>query len=134
MGSLSPRTRNAQVNLFQSGEVDFLVATDAIGMGLNMDVDHVAFAGLHKFDGRRRRGLYSQEIAQIAGRAGRFRKDGAFGVTGDAPDLDPDIVAAVEGHVFPSVMAAEWRNRPARFPVAFTALMRSLAASPPRRD
>ena len=74
MGSLSPRTRNAQVNLFQSGEVDFLVATDAIGMGLNMDVDHVAFAGLRKFDGRRLRGLYSQEIAQIAGRAGHFAK------------------------------------------------------------
>src|SRR6202042_2025860 len=72
----------------------FLVATDAIGMGLNMDVDHVAFAGLRKFDGRRLRGLYSQEIAQIAGRAGRFRKDGAFGVTGDAPDLDPDILSA----------------------------------------
>ena len=98
MGSLSPRTRNAQVELFQSGEVDFLVATDAIGMGLNMDVDHVAFAGLRKFDGRRTRGLYSQEIGQIAGRAGRFRRDGAFGVTGDAPDLDPDIVAAVESH------------------------------------
>jgi ATP-dependent RNA helicase SUPV3L1/SUV3 len=130
MGSLSPRTRNAQVNLFQSGEVDFLVATDAIGMGLNMDVDHVAFAGLHKFDGRRRRGLYSQEIAQIAGRAGRFRKDGAFGVTGDAPDLDPDIVAAVEGHVFPSVMAAEWRNPRLDFQ-SIPALMRTLSASPP---
>jgi ATP-dependent RNA helicase SUPV3L1/SUV3 len=130
MGSLSPRTRNAQVNLFQSGEVDFLVATDAIGMGLNMDVDHVAFAGLRKFDGRRLRGLYSQEIAQIAGRAGRFRKDGAFGVTGDAPDLDPDIVAAVEGHVFPSVMAAEWRNPRLDFQ-SIQALMRSLAASPP---
>ena len=130
MGSLSPRTRNAQVNLFQSGEVDFLVATDAIGMGLNMDVDHVAFAGLRKFDGRRQRGLYSQEIAQIAGRAGRFRKDGAFGVTGDAPDLDPDIVAAVEGHVFPSVMAAEWRNARLDFQ-SIQALMRSLAASPP---
>ena len=88
MGSLSPRTRNAQVALYQSGEVDFLVATDAIGMGLNMDVDHVAFAGLRKFDGRRPRGLYSQEIGQIAGRAGRFRNDGTFGVTGDAPDLD----------------------------------------------
>src|ERR1700731_2856503 len=98
MGSLSPRTRNAQVALFQSGEVDFLVATDAIGMGLNMDVDHIAFAASEKFDGRRLRGRYSQEIAQIAGRAGRFRKDGAFGVTADAPDLDPDIVAAGEGH------------------------------------
>src|SRR5580700_3104398 len=130
MGSLSPRTRNAQVNLFQSGEVDFLVATDAIGMGLNMDVDHVAFAGLRKFDGRRLRGLYSQEIAQIAGRAGRFRKDGAFGVTGDAPDLDPDIVAAVEGHVFPSVMAAEWRNHRLDFQ-SLHGLIRSLAASPP---
>src|SRR5260370_40413197 len=78
MGSLSPRTRNAQVALYQSGEVDFLVATDAIGMGLNMDVDHVAFAGLTKFDGKRTRRLYAQEIGQIAGRAGRFRKDGAF--------------------------------------------------------
>jgi ATP-dependent RNA helicase SUPV3L1/SUV3 len=130
MGSLSPRTRNAQVALFQSGEVDFLVATDAIGMGLNMDVDHVAFAGLRKFDGRRLRGLYSQEIAQIAGRAGRFRKDGAFGVTGDAPDLDPDVVAAVEGHVFSSVMAAEWRNHRLDFQ-SLPGLMRSLAAPPP---
>jgi ATP-dependent RNA helicase SUPV3L1/SUV3 len=129
MGSLSPRTRNAQVNLFQSGEVDFLVATDAIGMGLNMDVDHVAFAGLRKFDGRRLRGLYSQEIAQIAGRAGRFRKDGAFGVTGDAPDLDPDIVAAVEGHVFPSVAAAEWRNHRLDFQ-SLQGLIRSLTAPP----
>ena len=132
MGSLSPRTRNAQVDLFQSGEVDFLVATDAIGMGLNMDVDHVAFAGLRKFDGRRLRGLYSQEIAQIAGRAGRFRRDGSFGVTGESPDLDADIVAAVEGHVFPSVMAAEWRNHRLDFQ-SLPGLMRSLAAPPPAR-
>src|SRR5476651_2716305 len=76
MGSLSPRTRNAQVELFQSGEVDFLVATDAIGMGLNMDLDHVAFAGLRKFDGRRTRWLTPQEIGQIGGRAGRYRRDG----------------------------------------------------------
>src|SRR5271155_1958244 len=130
MGSLSPRTRNAQVALFQSGEVDFLVATDAIGMGLNMDVDHVAFAGLRKFDGRRTRGLHSHEIAQIAGRAGRFRKDGAFGVTGDAPDLDPDVVGAVEGHVFPPIMAAEWRNARLDFH-SLQGLMRSLAAPPP---
>ncbi len=129
MGSLSPRTRNAQVNLFQSGEVDFLVATDAIGMGLNMDVDHVAFAGLRKFDGRRLRGLHAHEIAQIAGRAGRFRKDGAFGVTGDAPDLDPDVVAAVEGHVFSPVMAAEWRNARLDFQ-SLAGLIRSLAAPP----
>ncbi len=130
MGSLSPRTRNAQVELFQSGEVDFLVATDAIGMGLNMDVDHVAFAGLRKFDGRRTRGLFSQEIGQIAGRAGRYRKDGAFGVAGEAPDLDPDIVAAVEGHVFPAVLAAEWRNARLDFQ-SLQGLMRSLAAPPP---
>ena len=131
MGSLSPRTRNAQVALFQSGEVDFLVATDAIGMGLNMDVDHVAFAGLRKFDGRRTRGLYSQEIGQIAGRAGRFRRDGAFGVTGDAPDLDPDVVASVEGHVFPPVLAAEWRNARLDFD-SLQGLMKSLAAPPPK--
>jgi ATP-dependent RNA helicase SUPV3L1/SUV3 len=130
MGSLSPRTRNAQVELFQSGEVDFLVATDAIGMGLNMDVDHVAFAGLRKFDGRRTRGLFSQEIGQIAGRAGRYRKDGAFGVTGEAPDLDPDLIAAVEGHVFPAVAAAEWRNARLDFQ-SLQGLMRSLAAPPP---
>ncbi|HKN26441.1 MAG TPA: helicase-related protein [Roseiarcus sp.] len=130
MGSLSPRTRNAQVELYQSGEVDFLVATDAIGMGLNMDVDHVVFAGLRKFDGRRTRGLYSQEIGQIAGRAGRFRRDGAFGVTGDAPDLDPDIVASVESHVFPPVLAAEWRNARLDF-ASLQGLMRSLAAPPP---
>ena len=130
MGSLSPRTRNAQVNLFQSGEVDFLVATDAIGMGLNMDVDHVAFAGLRKFDGRRLRALHAHEIAQIAGRAGRFRKDGAFGVTGDAPDLDPEVVGAVEGHVFPPVMSAEWRNARLDFQ-SLQGLMRSLAAPAP---
>jgi ATP-dependent RNA helicase SUPV3L1/SUV3 len=130
MGSLSPRTRNAQVELYQSGEVDFLVATDAIGMGLNMDVDHVAFAGLRKFDGRRTRSLHSQEIGQIAGRAGRFRRDGAFGVTGDAPDLDSDVVAAVEGHVFPAVQGAEWRNAELDFS-SLQAFMRSLGAPPP---
>jgi len=130
MGSLSPRTRNAQVELFQSGEVDFLVATDAIGMGLNMDVDHVAFAGLRKFDGRRSRWLHHQEIGQIAGRAGRFRRDGTFGVTGDAPDMDPDVIAAVEGHVFPPVMAAEWRNARLDFQ-SLQGLMRSLAAPAP---
>ncbi len=130
MGSLSPRTRNAQVELFQSGEVDFLVATDAIGMGLNMDVDHVAFAGLRKFDGRRTRSLHAQEIGQIAGRAGRFRKDGGFGVTGEAPDLDPDIVAAVESHAFPAAPAAEWRNSELHFG-SLQGLMRSLAQPPP---
>jgi len=130
MGSLSPRTRNAQVELFQSGEVDFLVATDAIGMGLNMDVDHVAFAGLRKFDGRRSRWLHAQEVGQIAGRAGRYRRDGTFGVTGECAEMDPDWVAAVENHVFPAVTAAEWRNSRLDFQ-SLAALMRSLAAPAP---
>jgi len=130
MGSLSPRTRNAQVALFQSGEVDFLVATDAIGMGLNMDVDHVAFAALRKFDGRRTRWLHAQEIGQIAGRAGRFRRDGTFGVTGDCPDLDADMVEAVEEHRFDPVPAAEWRSARLDFS-SLTELMRSLAILPP---
>jgi ATP-dependent RNA helicase SUPV3L1/SUV3 len=130
MGSLSPRTRNAQVALFQSGEVDFLVATDAIGMGLNMDVDHVAFASLRKFDGRRTRWLHHHEIGQIAGRAGRFRRDGTFGVTGDAPEMDADVVGAVEGHAFAPLTTAEWRNAKLDFS-SLSALMRSLAAPPP---
>ncbi|HYE42278.1 MAG TPA: helicase-related protein, partial [Caulobacteraceae bacterium] len=110
MGSLSPRTRNAQVELYQSGEVDFLVATDAIGMGLNMDVDHVAFAGLRKFDGKRTRWLHAPEIAQIAGRAGRHVRDGTFGVTGECTEMDEDLVASVENHRFEPVAGAEWRN------------------------
>ncbi len=131
MGSLSPRTRNAQVALYQSGEVDFLVATDAIGMGLNMDVDHVAFAGLEKFDGKRRRPLYPHEVGQIAGRAGRFRKDGTFGVTGAAEPIDPGLVAAVEGHAFDSVPAALWRNGALDFR-SLPTLLTSLAAPTPR--
>ncbi len=102
MGSLSPRTRNAQVALYQSGEVDFLVATDAIGMGLNMDVDHVAFAGLRKFDGKRTRWLHPQEVGQIAGRAGRYRTDGTFGVTGEAEEMDEDLVALCGGAPLPA--------------------------------
>ncbi|MEL6978445.1 MAG: helicase-related protein [Pseudomonadota bacterium] len=110
MGALSPRTRNAQVALYQEGEVDFLVATDAIGMGLNLDLRHVAFAGLAKFDGRRHRRLDAQELAQIAGRAGRHKEDGAFGVTGEAPPLDAEIVSAIEEHRFRSVGRLQWRN------------------------
>jgi ATP-dependent RNA helicase SUPV3L1/SUV3 len=132
MGNLSPRTRNAQVALYQSGEVDFLVATDAIGMGLNMDVDHVAFSGLRKFDGKRMRWLYPHEIGQIAGRAGRYQRDGTFGVTGDCEDMDDDIIEAVEHHSFEPVAAAEWRNVNLDFS-SLTNLMRSLAA-PPHRD
>ncbi len=131
MGSLSPRTRNAQVALYQSGEVDFLVATDAIGMGLNMDVDHVAFAGLRKFDGQRSRFLYPQEIGQIAGRAGRYQKNGTFGVTGEAEDMDPDLVEAVENHEFEPVAGAEWRNSKLDF-ASLPALMKSLAQPPGR--
>ncbi|MCR5877162.1 helicase-related protein [Phenylobacterium sp. J367] len=131
MGSLSPRTRNAQVELYQSGEVDFLVATDAIGMGLNMDVDHVAFAGLRKFDGKRTRHLHPQEIGQIAGRAGRYMRDGTFGVTGEAEDLDADLVEAVQNHEFEPVHGAEWRNHRLDMD-SVQALMKSLAKLPER--
>ena len=132
MGSLSPRTRNAQVALYQSGEVDFLVATDAIGMGLNMDVDHVAFAGLRKFDGKRTRWLHPMEVGQIAGRAGRYRTDGTFGVTGEAEEMDEDLVASVEEHLYEPVAAAEWRSAELEF-ASLKGLLRSLAA-PPARD
>ncbi len=110
MGGLSPRTRNAQVELYQSGEVDFLVATDAIGMGLNMDIDHVAFAESRKFDGRKTRRLRPSELAQIAGRAGRFRTDGSFGETGDCRPFETDIVEAIENHRFNPVAKLSWRN------------------------
>jgi len=110
MGALSPRTRNAQVELYQSGEVDFLIATDAIGMGLNMDVDHVAFASYTKFDGRKRRRLFPQEVGQIAGRAGRFRSDGTFGETADARPLDPDVIERVEDHEFEPIKKLTWRE------------------------
>ncbi|SFM53852.1 ATP-dependent RNA helicase SUPV3L1/SUV3 [Pleomorphomonas diazotrophica] len=110
MGALSPRTRNAQVALFQNGDVDFLVATDAIGMGLNLDVDHVAFAQARKFDGYQYRGLTAAELAQIAGRAGRYLNDGTFGVTGRVMPFDDDIVTAIEGHDFEPVRVFQWRN------------------------
>jgi len=131
MGSLSPRTRNAQVALFQSGEVDFLVATDAIGMGLNMDVDHVAFAGMRKFDGRRTRWLHASEIAQIAGRAGRHIRDGTFGVTGECDELDQDLVEQVVNHQFDPVQNAEWRNARLDFDT-LPDLLRSLVQTPQR--
>ena len=110
MGRLSPRTRNAQVQLYQEKEVDFLVATDAIGMGLNMDVDHVGFARLSKFDGHRPRLLTAAEVAQIAGRAGRGMRDGTFGSTGDCPPLEDELVRAVEGHNFAPLEQIVWRN------------------------
>ncbi len=110
MGRLSPRTRNAQVALYQDKEVDFLVATDAIGMGLNMDVDHVAFASLGKFDGHRPRRLTPAEIAQIAGRAGRGMRDGTFGTTAQCPPLGDEVAAAVEAHAFEALDQLCWRN------------------------
>ncbi len=110
MGALSPRTRNAQVALYQNGDVDYLVATDAIGMGLNLDIAHVAFSGLVKFDGRRHRHLSPSELAQIAGRAGRYTSDGTFGVTGDAPPLDQEVVDAIENHRFRPLARLQWRN------------------------
>lgn len=110
LGALSPRTRNAQVEMYQSGEVDFMVATDAIGMGLNMDIRHVALAATRKFDGQHMRPLRDIELAQIAGRAGRYMTDGTFGVTGRVNDLDPDTVKAIENHDFESVRELCWRN------------------------
>ena len=111
LGALSPRTRNAQVALYQSGDVDFLVATDAIGMGLNLDVDHVAFSAMRKFDGQNFRNLTANEIGQIAGRAGRHMNDGTFGVTGNCEPFDADLVERLETHNFESVRVLQWRNR-----------------------
>ncbi len=110
LGALSPRTRNAQAELYQSGEVDYLVATDAIGMGLNMDIDHVAFAAARKFDGRGFRDLRPAELAQVAGRAGRHIRNGTFGVTADCAPLPEDVVEQVESHRFDPVEALQWRS------------------------
>jgi ATP-dependent RNA helicase SUPV3L1/SUV3 len=111
LGALSPRTRNAQVALYQNGDVDFLVATDAIGMGLNLDLDHVAFAGLRKFDGQVHRNLMPAELGQIAGRAGRHMNDGTFGVTAQVPPFEPDLINRLEDHSFDAVGMLQWRNR-----------------------
>ena len=111
LGALSPRTRNAQVALYQNGDVDFLVATDAIGMGLNLDLDHVAFAGIRKFDGQSHRNLTPAELGQIAGRAGRHMNDGTFGVTGQAPPFEPELIDRLENHSFDQVGVLQWRNR-----------------------
>jgi len=111
MGNLSPHTRNAQVNMYQSGEVDYLVATDAIGMGLNLDVCHVAFAQLYKFDGKKRRRLMTSEMAQIAGRAGRHHQDGSFGsLAGECQEFTPEEIGAIEEHEFPPLPYLYWRN------------------------
>src|SRR5215217_5600228 len=130
MGRLSPRTRNAQVALYQEREVDFLVATDAIGMGLNMDVDHVAFASLTKFDGHAIRALTAQEAAQIAGRAGRGMRDGTFGPTGECPPLPDEMVDKIEKHDFEPLTALAWRNSDLDFS-SVDGLLDSLSAPPP---
>jgi ATP-dependent RNA helicase SUPV3L1/SUV3 len=132
LGALSPRTRNAQVELYQSGDVDFLVATDAIGMGLNMDVDHVAFAARDKFDGARMRALRPDEIGQIAGRAGRYMNDGTFGVTGECEPFEDELVQRVETHRYDSVRVLQWRNADLDFR-SLAALNESLDAPPPER-
>ena len=110
MGSLSPKTRNAQVALYQSGDVDFLVATDAIGMGINMDLDHVYFSNLKKFDGKKSRRLNLSEIGQIAGRAGRYLNDGSFGITGDCKEINSEEVELLENHKFEEIQSLFWRN------------------------
>jgi ATP-dependent RNA helicase SUPV3L1/SUV3 len=129
MGALSPRTRNAQVELYQNGDVDYLVATDAIGMGLNLDVDHVAFSSLTKFDGRRMRPLQPNELAQIAGRAGRGMKDGTYGVTGEAAPIPEDWVEAISRHTFTPLRKLNWRNAKLQFG-SIDALERSLDQVP----
>ena len=130
MGAMSPRTRNAQVDMFQSGEVDYLVATDAIGMGLNMDVNHVWFASLRKFDGRTSRPLRAVEMAQIAGRAGRHMNDGTFGTTANVSGLEPEIVEAIENHRFDPLRDIQWRNSDLDFR-SIPALIASLNEPPP---
>lgn len=129
MGALSPRTRNAQVDLYQNGDVDYLVATDAIGMGLNLDINHVAFSSLTKFDGQRMRPLAPNELAQIAGRAGRGMSHGTFGVTGEAPELPGEVARAIMDHQFTPIRKLEWRNNRLQFGSA-EALIRALEERP----
>ena len=129
LGSLSPRTRNAQVELFQSGDVDYIVATDAIGMGLNLDVDHVAFASDRKYDGYQFRRLNPAEFAQIAGRAGRATRNGTFGTTGRCAPFEPELVNALQNHTFDSVKTLQWRNARLDFS-SLGALQVSLALAP----
>jgi ATP-dependent RNA helicase SUPV3L1/SUV3 len=130
LGALSPRTRNAQVALYQAGEVDYLIATDAIGMGLNMDLGHVALASLHKFDGAEHRRLHAHEMAQIAGRAGRHMQDGTFSTTHEADTLEPKTIEAIETHDFPTLKRLFWRSSSLDFS-SLEALMASLEAAPP---
>src|SRR6267378_3664940 len=129
LGALSPRTRNAQVALYQSGDVEYLVATDAIGMGLNLDVDHIAFASDRKFDGYQFRRLNPAELAQIAGRAGRATRDGTFGTTGRCPPFETELAQALESHSFEPIKVLQWRNTALDFS-SIGALQASLAQTP----
>lgn len=130
LGALSPRTRNAQMDMFLNGDVEYLVATDAIGMGLNLDLDHVAFSELRKFDGRRVRDLTSAELAQIAGRAGRYRRDGTFGTGNELGDLDAKLVEAIETHHFAPLKTLTWREHQLDFS-SIKAMLASLDQPPP---
>ena len=129
MGSLSPKTRNAQVNLYQSGDVDYLVATDAIGMGINMDLDQVFFSNIKKFDGKKLRRLNISEIGQIAGRAGRYLNNGSFGITGDCGEINPEEIEALEQHKFPEIQNIFWRNSNLNFDNKLS-LIKSLEEKP----
>ncbi len=129
MGSLSPKTRNAQVALYQSGDVDFLVATDAIGMGINMDLDHVYFSNLKKFDGKKSRRLNLSEIGQIAGRAGRYLNDGSFGITGQCKEIISEEVNLLENHKFEEIQSLFWRNSELNFDNS-SSLIKSLDEKP----
>ena len=129
MGSLSPKTRNAQVQLYQSGDVDFLVATDAIGMGINMDLDHVYFSNLKKFDGRKLRKLNLSEIGQISGRAGRYLNNGTFGITGECKEINSEEVELLESHKFEEIQYLFWRNSNLNFNNPFV-LIKSLDEKP----
>ncbi|MEO5806546.1 helicase-related protein [Devosia sp.] len=133
MGALSPRTRNAQVELYQNGDVDFLVATDAIGMGLNLDIHHIAFADDTKFDGHQSRPLTPAELGQIAGRAGRHSRNGTFGVTGGTPEFDEEMIVALESHDFDPIKVLQWRNNELDFS-SLIALRDSLEKPPEHRN
>ena len=129
MGSLSPKTRNAQVNLYQSGDVDYLVATDAIGMGINMDLDNVYFSNIKKFDGKKIRRLKISEIGQISGRAGRYLNNGSFGITGNCEEINPEEIEFLENHNFPEIQNIFWRNSNLNFSNK-EILLRSLEEKP----
>jgi len=133
MGSLSPKTRNSQVKLYQSGDVDYLVATDAIGMGINMDLDNVYFSNLKKFDGKKLRKLNLSEISQIAGRAGRYRSDGNFGITGDCKELSTEEIELIENHKLEPIQHIYWRNSNLNFDNS-KALINSLDERPTKKN